>query len=107
MNNLKTLRKKKGLTQTEIAKMLGISQNSYSYWESDKVKIDNQSLQKLADYYGVSTDYLLGRDEIPAFIASDKYKDLHVAFTKGLENLDEQDLQIVLGLINRLNEEKK
>ena len=61
MNNLKALRKAKGLTQVELARFLGISQNNYSYWENGKVKIDNDSLKKLADFYGVSIDYLLGR----------------------------------------------
>lgn len=64
MNNLKNLRKSKGLTQTEIAKFIGITQNSYSYWENDKVKIDNASIVKLADFFGVSVDYLLGRESI-------------------------------------------
>lgn len=63
MNNLKKLRKSKGLTQTEVAQFIGITQNSYSYWENDKVKIDNASIIKLADFFGVSVDYLLGRDE--------------------------------------------
>lgn len=64
MNNLKKLRKSKGLTQTEIAKFIGITQNSYSYWENDKVKIDNASILKLADFFDVSVDYLLGRNEL-------------------------------------------
>lgn len=64
MNNLKKLRKSKGLTQTEIAQFIGITQNSYSYWENDKVKIDNASIVKLADFFEVSVDYLLGREEL-------------------------------------------
>lgn len=64
MNNLRQLRKSKGLTQTEIAQFIGITQNSYSYWENDKVKIDNASIVKLADFFGVSVDYLLGRESI-------------------------------------------
>lgn len=62
MENLKRLRKSRGITQTQIAKYLGISQNNYSYWENGKVKIDNASLQKLADYFGVSVDYILDRE---------------------------------------------
>ncbi len=63
MNNLKKLRKSKGLTQSELAQFIGITQNSYSYWENDKVKIDNASILKLADFFGVSVDYLLGRED--------------------------------------------
>ncbi len=62
MSNLKIIRKSKGLTQAEVAKYIGISQNNYSYWESGKVKIDNDSLKKLADYFEVSVDYLLDRE---------------------------------------------
>ena len=64
MNNLKELRKKHRLTQTELASFIGITQNTYSYWENDKVKIDNISLNKLADYFNVSVDYILGRNNI-------------------------------------------
>ena len=63
MNNLKELRKGKRLTQQEMASYLGITQNAYSYWENDKVKIDNKSLEKLSAFFGVSVDYILGREE--------------------------------------------
>lgn len=64
MNNLKLLRKEKRLTQQEIANVLNISQNTYSYWENGKVKIDNKSLEKLSNFFGVSIDYLLGKANI-------------------------------------------
>lgn len=60
-NRLKTMRKVKRKTQAEIAKVVGITQNTYSYWENGKVKIDNDSLKKLAQYYGVTLDFLAGR----------------------------------------------
>ena len=62
MNRLKELRKSRGLTQTEVAKQIGISQNSYSYWENGKVKIDNNSLKRLADLFNVTVDYILDRN---------------------------------------------
>ena len=62
MLRLKEVRKSKGLTQQDVAKYVGISQNNYSYWENGKVKIDNDSIKKLADLFNVSVDYLLGRD---------------------------------------------
>ncbi len=62
MNRLKELRKKQRLTQQALADFLGISQNTYSYWENDKVKIDNQSLVKLSQLYKASIDYILGND---------------------------------------------
>lgn len=64
MLRLKEVRKSKGMTQQDVAKYVGISQNNYSYWENGKVKIDNDSIKKLADLFNVSVDYLLGRDTL-------------------------------------------
>lgn len=63
MNNLKAARKKKGLTQIEVAKYIGLTQGAYSAWENGHVKIDSQSLARLAELFGVSMHYLLGEDE--------------------------------------------
>ena len=61
--NLKQIRKSKGFTQQEVADFIGISQNNYSYWENGKVKIDSKSLQKLAELFDVTIDYLLGKEQ--------------------------------------------
>ena len=58
------MRKVRRLTQAEIANYIGISQNAYSYWESGKVKVDNESLSRLAKYYNVSLDFLSGRNYV-------------------------------------------
>ncbi|MDY4488753.1 MAG: LexA family transcriptional regulator [Candidatus Limivicinus sp.] len=62
---LKEARKAKGLTQVEVSKIIGISQNGYSDWETGKNRVDAVSLNKLADLYGVSVDYLVGGREAP------------------------------------------
>ncbi len=67
MNNLKLARKAKGLTQSEVAQAIGLTQNGYSYWENGKSKIDREQLLKLAALFEVSVDYLLGNtDEMPS-----------------------------------------
>lgn len=63
MNNLKSARKAAKMTQAEVAKVIGITQNGYSYWENGKAKIDHESLTKLANLFGVTTDYLIGISE--------------------------------------------
>lgn len=63
LNRLKLLRTQKGVTQAVIAHYIGISQNNYSYWENGKVKIDADSLRRLAEYFNVTVDYILGLDE--------------------------------------------
>lgn len=64
-NRIKELRKAMGMTQQEVAKIIGITQNNFSYWENGKVKIDNQSLAKLAEIFGVTVDYILCRTNNP------------------------------------------
>lgn len=61
MNRFNELRKEKKLTQTELANQLGIDQTTVSKWELDKALPDTATLIKLAEYFDVSTDYLLSR----------------------------------------------
>lgn len=63
MDNLRILRMKKHLYQKDIAKLLNIAVSTYSYWENGTYEPDQKSLVKLADFYNVSIDYLLGRTE--------------------------------------------
>lgn len=60
-DNLKAIRNKKGVTQKEAADALGISPNTYKNYEQGMREPNNDMLCKLADYFQVTTDYLLGR----------------------------------------------
>ena len=62
-NHLKFLRKQRNLLQKDVSKYLNISVSTYCNWENGKFEPDQESLSKLADFFGVSADYLLGRDE--------------------------------------------
>ena len=73
-NRLKLLRKVMGKTQADIAKIVGITQNAYSYWERGFVKIHNESLFRLADFYGVSIDFIIGKP-FTVTISPDKWSD--------------------------------
>lgn len=64
MNIFRELRKKKGLTQIELAKMVNVQQTTVSKWEVGRAVPDYPVLLKLAELYGVSVDYLLGREAI-------------------------------------------
>lgn len=58
---LKELRKEKGLTQSQVGVHLGMSQQNYRRWGVVERSPSGETLIKLADYFDVSTDYLLGR----------------------------------------------
>ena len=62
--NIRSLRIDNGLTQKQVAQMLGISQNTYSQYEIGVLNYPVEAIIKLADHYGVSTDYLLGRTTV-------------------------------------------
>ena len=59
--NIKTLRTQKGLNQVELAKELCVTKQFVSNWENDNVLPSIEMLVKIADYFGVTTDFLLGR----------------------------------------------
>lgn len=69
MDRLKLLRNAKGLTQQNIADYLGISRPTYTRYETGEREPDQDTLLKLADFFEVTVDYLLGRDEVPVALS--------------------------------------
>lgn len=88
---LKELRKEAGLTQKEFAQRFGAAQNTVSRWEAGTRGIDTDTLADIANFFGVTTDYLLG-------ISSDK-KD------RPAEDLSEAK-RALIDLIDSLSDEQ-
>ena len=63
-NRLRDLREDKDIKQKDIAELLKVHQTTYSDYELGRLNIPIASLHTLADYYGVSVDYLLGRTNV-------------------------------------------
>lgn len=59
---LRKLRRLNNLTQTELSKLLNVSNGTIAMWETDKRQPDIDTLKKLANFFNVTTDYLLGKD---------------------------------------------
>ena len=59
--NIRNLRKDNDKTQEELAAYLNMTQTNYSKYELGKINIPIEVFIKLADYYGVTIDYLVGR----------------------------------------------
>ncbi|MDE7078916.1 MAG: helix-turn-helix domain-containing protein [Clostridia bacterium] len=66
---MRELREDKHLNQTQVAKMLGMSQTGYSKYETGENDVPTTILIKLAHFYDTSTDYILGLTDFP-----DKYE---------------------------------
>lgn len=57
---IKNLRTAKGINQVELAKCLGVTKQSVSNWENENIMPSIDMLIKIAEYFGVTTDFLLG-----------------------------------------------
>lgn len=60
---LKQLRESRKLTKKQVAERTGITERAYSTYEYGERDVSTATLSKLADFYGVTTDYLLGREK--------------------------------------------
>lgn len=64
MNNLKILRKRKGVSQNDVAEYLGVSRSAYGFYETGVRDVSTDILQKLSDYFDASIDVILGRESL-------------------------------------------
>ena len=67
---IKELREKKGLTQAQACKLLGVSKSSLSTYERNVREPDFETLIRMSNLYNTTIDYLLYRDNIPAIVLS-------------------------------------
>ena len=63
MNRISNLRKQANLSQNDLGKIIGVAQNTLSQWENGLREPDFDSVIKISEYFNVSTDYLLGKEE--------------------------------------------
>lgn len=99
MNRLKSLRALNAEYQEDIAKLLDVAVSTISKYESGDIIIPTDNLIKLADHYGVSTDYLLGRDSEMQIAASTKDK-------IDLSEISEKDKLTIMQLVESLRNKK-
>lgn len=101
-DRFKELREKRGWTQDDAAERLGIARSTIAGYEGEKSRVPRpETLDKIAQDFGVSVDYLLGRDESneqQTRRLSDKQKRL-LDFVK---NLPEEEQDYFLGLAERI-----
>lgn len=64
MNKIRELRKEKGLTMKALGAIFSLSESTISLYENGKHYPDIETMQKFADFFGVTVDYLLGREEV-------------------------------------------
>ncbi|ETO38646.1 helix-turn-helix domain-containing protein [Thermoanaerobacterium aotearoense] len=103
-NRLKSLREEKKLSQEELSQLINISRSTLSMYEINRRQPDPETLQKIADFFDVSVDYLLGRtDKRNIDTSNDVDERLH----KVMQELGPDVLLAFYDLPNMTDEEKE
>ncbi|OQQ84898.1 helix-turn-helix domain-containing protein [Ligilactobacillus salivarius] len=97
---IKKLRKEKGLRQSELATTLHVSQQAVGSWETGRTVPGADTLNVLADYFNVTTDYLLGRPEKKKEKQNVELTDDDIIMTYQGKELSDEDREIIKRLMN-------
>ncbi len=103
IKNLKFLREQSKKSQKQVADALGLNTVTYNNWEKQKAEPNIENIKKLADYFGVSIDYLVGRDfkNDIGFVTSNQHKTI-----MSYLSLSEKAQEKVSGYIDSLADRK-
>lgn len=106
INRIKQLRKRDGMDQLELAEFLNISQSTLSNWERGVHDIDNNALVILSQKFNVTTDYILGKSDIPyntyneQNIQNNSSSVLNDTLTENSLSVDENELVRIYRILN-------
>lgn len=111
-NRLRELRKERKLTQAELGKHINVSKVSISGYENGERTPDTDNLARLADFFGVTIDYLLGRSDIPDKTvkeqAEEAYNDPDFQYAmRSLNGMDQESKEEVLNFIEYVLQREK
>ncbi len=108
MERLKLLRNKNGQSQKDIAERLGITQQAYANYERGAREPDNETLSQLADLFGVSVDYLLGRTDEPIPQSLDEQLNgIEFALFGEVKDLTDEEKQDILDFVKFTKSKRK
>lgn len=100
---LKDLRKQAGLTQVDVARKLGISQQAYASWERGAKKPTQENLVKIAQILNVSVDYIVGNLQE----TSDELDNIELLFRMNSKGLTDEEKEIFKKELIEFMEERK
>ena len=113
-SRIKQLRENRGLIQEIVASELGITQQMLSKYERDVLCIKVDVLKRIAEYFNVTTDYLLGVSEVKRDLQGqmkvnktlDTYYDL-IEIYKGLDEYDQEMVWSIMQTVKKTCEKRK
>lgn len=108
IKNLKKLRSEKSISQHALADIIGISQQSINKYENHNIEPDISTLIVMADYFGVSIDYLVGRTDAPTSNTTTYHLNpAEVSLINGYRSLNETEKTCIDVLIDTYNKKNK
>lgn len=99
------LLQKHGITPYKVAKEAGVTQTALSNWKSGRSTPTTKTLQKIADYFGVTIDYLMTGERMEESHQSDsELNNVYFSFAKEAEKngIDPNDIKMAIDLIKKL-----
>ena len=113
-SRIKQLRENRGLIQEILVSELGITQQMLSKYERDVLCIKVDVLKRIAEYFNVTTDYLLGVSEVKRDLQGqmkvnktlDTYYDL-IEIYKGLDEYDQEMVWSIMQTVKKVGEKRK
>lgn len=103
---IKELRNAMGLSQAALGKELNLTQQAIAKWEKGVAEPDSDNIGRLALYFDVSADYLLGYSEIPK-PKIELPPELSWSFINGYREIDDDDRAMLQNMMERMKEAKK
>ena len=102
MNNIKHLRKNANMTQIQLSQLLETDQSTISKWELGKCLPDIQTLIKLADYFHVSLDFVLGRTSIEVQLDKNAYSEKQETLLPLIQMLNDRQCELTYDYLENI-----
>lgn len=105
---LRIYRLKKGISQQKLGILLSVSQQAVGKWEKGIAEPDSLTLNKLANYFGITVDYLLGRTDSPNLATPNEIQGIEIPFSIriNMEDLNVDQIEDVLNYIDYIKYKK-
>ena len=107
LENLKKLREEAGVSQKNLAEVIGVSQQSINKYENHNIEPDIGTLIRIADYFSTSVDYLIGHTDIRRKIEavhSYQLNDAERDLIDGFRKLNDKQKQSIALIIENYND---
>ncbi len=100
-DKIRILRQSKDLTQRQISEEFSLRENSWSQYENNKRTPDVETIKKIAQFFGVSTDYLMGLTDIKYDPSEKEFKDLIGIYNSLTQETRIELVRISKAILNR------